>query len=66
MFTKSNLAKEIIEYRQSNGLTQKELAKKADVSVRTIQYIESKRNTSLETIMKLLKAIDRQAIIIKV
>lgn len=66
MFSKENLAKEVIEYRKTHNLSQRDLALKSEISLRTIQNIEARKNSSTDTVNKLLKVIGRQMIIIKI
>ena len=49
-----NLGKKIAELRQAKGLTQEELAKKCNLSVRTIQRIETAEVTPRSYTIKLI------------
>lgn len=47
-------------YRKSKGMTQEELAKKADVSVRALTSAENDINkTNMSTLKKIAKALDK-------
>ncbi|KAF1296054.1 hypothetical protein BAU15_12290 [Enterococcus sp. JM4C] len=53
------LGKNIHELREKKGITQQELAEQSNLSLPFISLIEnSKRNVSLETLLKLLAALD--------
>lgn len=52
----------IKELRKNKNLSQERLARKVDVSVRTIQNIEKNSNTDLETAFKIKKALEAKNI----
>jgi len=54
----SEMSKRIKEYRISVSLTQKELADKSGVSIRSISRFENGEDISLSSFFKLLKALD--------
>lgn len=57
---KLSVAVTLVEARESAGLTQDELAAKADISARTINFIEKGRNTSVETLAKIAHALGKK------
>lgn len=51
------IATRLIAFRKYKGLSQKKLAELAGVSVTTINHIENGRNTDLEILEKIEKAL---------
>lgn len=45
-------------YREKKGYTQEKLAREIDVSLRTIQNIERKNNTDVQTALKISKVLE--------
>jgi transcriptional regulator with XRE-family HTH domain len=57
-FALSDIARRIKRYRIAYPMTQKELAEKSGVSLRSIQYFENGREISLKYFIKILIALD--------
>ena len=58
MVNESEMSKRIKEYRISISMTQKELADKSGVSIRSISRFENGEDISLSLFIKILKALD--------
>jgi len=56
----SSLGKRIKEIRKNKGLTQEELARKADVAYTTLTKVENKaiKNPSFETVVAIAKGLE--------
>lgn len=52
-----NLGAKIKKERQSRGITQEQLAEQVDISVNFMSLIENGRNMSVETLIKIAKAL---------
>jgi DNA-binding XRE family transcriptional regulator len=61
---KAQVAKEIITVRVKDGLTQEELAKKLGVSQQQISKIENGEFDSIETVIKVLVALDHRMVVV--
>lgn len=53
----NNLGKKIKHERQLQGITQEQLAEKADISVNFMSLIEGGRNMSVETLVNIASAL---------
>ena len=58
MVNESEMSKRIKEYRISISMTQKELADKSGVSIRSISRFENGEDIGLSLFIKILKALD--------
>lgn len=54
----SNIGKKIREERLNKGLTQEQLAEKADISLNFMSLIENGKNMSVQTLLNLCKSLD--------
>ena len=54
----NNLGVNIRKIRQTIGMTQEQLAEKADISVNFMSLIENGRNMSAETLVKIANALE--------
>lgn len=50
---------EVRRLRVARGLTQDDLAQRANVSISTIRYLEAGRGSSLSTLIRVAKVLDR-------
>jgi transcriptional regulator with XRE-family HTH domain len=55
------LGVEVRRLRVTRGLTQVDLAQRANVSISTIRYLEAGRGSSLATLVRVAKVLDRTA-----
>ena len=55
------LATRLQRTRLNQNLSQAELARRAGISLRTLQYLEAGRETTLQTVIRVLRAVDRLA-----
>jgi transcriptional regulator with XRE-family HTH domain len=55
------LGVEVRRLRVARGLTQVDLAQRANVSISTIRYLEAGRGSSLSTLIRVAKVLDRTA-----
>ncbi|MGB8196525.1 MAG: helix-turn-helix domain-containing protein [Acidimicrobiales bacterium] len=53
------LGAEVRRLRVARGLTQLDLAEQANVSISTIRYLEAGRGSSLATLIRVAKVLDR-------
>ena len=53
------LGLEVRRLRVARGLTQVDLAERANVSISTIRYLEAGRGSSLATLIRVAKVLDR-------
>jgi transcriptional regulator with XRE-family HTH domain len=53
------LGVEVRRLRVASGLTQVDLAQRANVSISTIRYLEAGRGSSLATLIRVAKVLDR-------
>lgn len=54
----NELGKRTQDYRIKMNMTQKDLAKKSGVSLRTVSAIESGKNASMENVIRILKTLN--------
>ena len=52
------LGSQIVALRQKKGLTQAELAKRSDISLKYVSMIEAGTNSSLKTLLKVCDGLD--------
>lgn len=62
---KNSILRDVAWVRRAKGYTQAELSKKVGISDRRLSVIERSKDAKLSTVVKILKALDCDLIVIK-